>query len=80
MARFNLGNFLNKEVFNTREFKTVTNTITNFAGKFVNFGSTMMSNMLKLSNNVSNWLGSSYFPYIILGVGGIVVLWKLKII
>ena len=80
MARFNLGNFLNDNVFSKREFKDVTNTIGNFAGKFVNFGSTMMNNMLKLSTNVSNFMGTSYFPYIVLGVGGLIVLWKLKII
>ena len=40
----------------------------------------MATNMLKLTTNLSNWMGSSYFPYIILGIGGVIVLWKLKVI
>ena len=77
---FNLGNYLNDNVFNKKQFKDATNTIGNIGGKFLNFGSTMMNNMLKLSTNVSNWMGSSYFPFVILGVGGIVILWRLKIL
>ena len=80
MGKFNLGNYLNDNIFSKREFKDVTNTIGNIGGKFLNFGSTMMNNMLKLSTNVSNWMGSSYFPYIVLGIGGVIVLFKLKII
>ena len=77
---FNLGNYLNDNVFSRREFKGVTNSIGNIGGKFLNFGSTMMNNMLKLSTNVSNFMGQSYFPYLVLGIGSVVVLWKLKII
>ena len=77
---FNLGNYLNDHVFARSEFKDVTNTIGNISGKFLNFGSTMMNNMLKLSTNVNNWMGSSYFPYLVLGIGSVVILWKLKII
>ena len=80
MSRFNLGNYLQENVFSKREFKDVTNTIGNIGGKFLNFSSNMMTNMLKLSTNLSNWMGSSYFPYVILGIGSVVVLWKLKII
>ena len=77
---FNLGNYLNDNVFNQRQFKDVTNSIGNFGGKILNYGSTLASNMLKLSTNISNFMGQSYFPYIILGLGSIVVLWKLKVI
>ena len=80
MAKFNLGNYLQENVFSKNEFKQFTSGISNIAGRFVNFGSTMMNNMLKLSTNVSNFMGQSYFPYIILGLGSIVVLWKLKVI
>ena len=80
MAKFNLGNYLNDNVFSKREFKDVTNTIGNFGGKILNFGSTMASNMLKLTTNLSNWMGSSYFPIIIFSGVSLVVLWKLKII
>ena len=80
MSKFNLGDFLNKEVFSKREFKDVTNTIGNIGGKFLNFGSTMMNNMLKLSTNVSNFMGTSYFPIIVLSGASLIILWKLKVI
>ena len=80
MGKFNLGEFLNNEIFSKSEFKQITGGIANIGGKFLNFGSTIMNNMLKLSTNVSNWMGSSYFPYIVLGIGGVIVLFKLKII
>ena len=77
---FNLGNYLNENIFSRHEFKQFTGTIGSIGGRFVNFGSTMMNNMLKLSTNVSNFMGQSYFPYLVLGIGSVVVLWKLKII
>ena len=77
---FNLGNYLNDNVFSKREFKDVTNTIGNIGGKFLNFGSTMMNNMLKLSTNLSNWMGSSYFPIVLISGISLIVLWKLKVI
>ena len=80
MGKFNLGNYLQDNVFSRTEFKQITNSIGNIGGKFLNFGSTMMNNMLKLSTNVSNFMGQSYFPYLVLGIGSVVVLWKLKII
>ena len=80
MGKFNLGNYLNDNVFSKREFKEITGGISNIGGKFISFGSNMASNMLKLTTNISNWMGSSYFPYIVLGIGSIVVLWKLKVI
>ena len=49
MSKFNLGDFLNKEVFSKREFKDVTNTIGNIGGKFLNFGSTMMNKIAYIS-------------------------------
>ena len=80
MSRFNLGDFLNKEIFSKTEFKQFTGGISNIGGRLVNFGSTMMNNMLKLSTNISNFMGTSYFPYVILGIGGVIVLFKLKVI
>ena len=62
MAKFNLGNYLQENVFSKNEFKQFTSGIANIGGRFVNFGSTMMNNMLKLSTNVSNFMGQSYFP------------------
>ena len=80
MGKFNLGNYLNDNVFSKREFKEITGGIANIGGKFISFGSNMASNMLKLTTNISNFMGQSYFPYIILGIGGVIILFKLKII
>ena len=80
MAKFNLGNYLNDNIFSKNEFKQITSGIGNIAGRFVNFGSTMMTNMLKLSTNISNWMGSSYFPIVLISGISLIVLWKLKII
>ena len=80
MSRFNLGNYLQDNVFSKNEFKQFTNTIGNITGRFVNFGSTMMNNMLKLSTNISNWMGSSYFPIILISGTGLIILFKLKLI
>ena len=80
MGKFNLGNYLNDNVFSKREFKEITGGIANVGGRLVNYGSTMMNNMLKLSTNISNFMGQSYFPYIILGIGGVIILFKLKVI
>ena len=77
---FNLGNYLNDNVFNQRQFKDVTNTIGNFGGKILNYGSTLATNMLKLSSNLSNWMGSSYFPIILISGISLIVLFKLKVI
>ena len=80
MGKFNLGNYLNDNIFSKREFKDVTNTIGNISGKFLNFGSTMATNMLKLTTNLSNWMGSSYFPIILISGISLIVLFKLKVI
>ena len=80
MTKFNLGNFLNDEVFNKTEFKQFTRTIGSVTGQFIDYAKNMANNMLKLSTNLSNWMGSSYFPIIIFSGVSLVVLWKLKII
>ena len=80
MGKFNLGNYLQDNVFSRKEFKDITNTFANISGRVVNFGSTMMNNMLKMSTNLSSFMSTSYFPYIILGLGGVIILFKLKVI
>ena len=80
MAKFNLGDFLQDNVFSKREFKQITGGISNIGGRFISFGSTMMNNMLKLSTNLSNWMGSSLFPIILISGAGLIILWKLKVI
>ena len=69
MAKFNLGNYLQDNVFSKNEFKQITGGISNISGRIISFGSTMMNNMLKMSTNLSSFMSTSYFPYIILGLG-----------
>ena len=77
---FNLGNYLNDNVFNKREFKQFTSGIGTITGGFIDYAKNMATNMMKMSQNLSSFLSTSYFPYIVLGIGSIVVLWKLKVI
>ena len=80
MGKFNLGDFLNKEIFNKREFKQFTSGIANISGGIIDYAKNMATNMMKMSQNLSSFMSTSYFPYIILGLGGVIVLFKLKVI
>ena len=61
MAKFNLGNYLQDNVFSKNEFKQFTSGISNIGGRIVNFGSTMMNNMLKMSTNLSSFMSPHTF-------------------
>ena len=80
MTKFNLGNYLNDNIFSKREFKQITGPIGSVAGGFVDYAKNMTTNLMKMSQNLSSFLSTSYFPYIVLGIGSVVILWKLKII
>ena len=80
MAKFNLGNYLNDNVFNKREFKQFTSGIANIGGGIIDYAKNMATNMMKMSQNLSSFMSTSYFPYIILGIGGVFILFKLKVI
>ena len=59
-----------RDIFD-RDVKNVFNKIGNVAGGFLKLGESMMQNMMKLTNNLGNLMGSSIFPYLIV-VGGII--------
>ena len=80
MGKFNLGDFLNKEIFNQRQFKEITKGISTISGGIIDYAKNMATNMLKMSTNLSSFMSTSYFPYIILGIGGVFILFKLKVI
>ena len=80
MGKFNLGEFLNNEIFSKREFRQFTGTIGSVAGQFVDYAKNMTTNIMKMSQNLSSFMSTSYFPYVILAIGGIIILWKLKVI
>ena len=66
--------------FFEKDLKGVFSQIGNIGGKLFKYGETMLQNMMKMSNNLGNLMGSSVFPYIIICIGGIFVLFKLKMI
>ena len=80
MGKFNLGNYLNDNVFSKREFKQFTSGIGTITGGFIDYAKNMATNMMKMSQNLSSFMSTSYFPYVILGIGGVIVLFKLKVI
>ena len=69
-----------KDFFNDDKWKKIGYTISDGLGKFVNIGTGLMNNFMKLTSNVGDWMGSSYFPYILLVGGGIFIAYKLKMI
>ena len=80
MGRFNLGNYLQENVFSKNEFKQFTSSISTISGGIIDYAKNMATNMMKMSQNLSSFMSTSYFPYIVLGIGGVIVLFKLKVI
>ena len=80
MAKFNLGNYLNDNVFNKREFKQFTSGISNISGGIIDYAKNMATNMMKMSQNLSSFMSTSYFPIILISGAGLIILWKLKVI
>ena len=70
MGNTNSTNDKIKDFFN-KDVKDAFGKIGSVAGKFFKFGQGMMENMMKMSNNMSNLMGSSIFPYLIV-IGGII--------
>ena len=66
MGNTNSTNDKIKDFFN-KDLKNVFSKIGDIGGKFVQFGESMMQNMMKLGNNLGNLMGSSIFPYIVIG-------------
>ena len=58
--------------------KDIGYKIGEYTGKFANMGLGIMNNFMNLTNNVSNFMGTSYFPIILLCIGGVFVMYKLK--
>ena len=67
MGNTNSTNQKIKDFFNNSKIKDVFGKIGGVFGKFVSFGENMLNNMMKMSMNLSNLMGTSYFPYILIG-------------
>ena len=79
MGNTNSTNDKIKDFFN-RDVKNVFGKIGNFAGGFLKLGESMMQNMMKLSTNMSNLMGSSVFPYLIVAGGIIYIGFRTKML
>ena len=66
MGNTNSTNDKIKDFFN-KDLKSVFGKIGDIGGKFLQFGESMMQNMMKLGNNLGNLMGSSIFPYLVAG-------------
>ena len=66
MGNTNSTNDKIKDFFN-KDVKDAFGKIGSVAGKFFKLGESMMQNFMKMSTNMSNLMGSSIFPYIIIG-------------
>ena len=66
MGNTNSTNDKIKDFFN-KDVKNVFGKIGNFAGGFLKLAESMMQNMMKMTNNLGNLMGSSIFPYIVIG-------------
>ena len=80
MGNTNSTNQKIKDFFNNSKIKDVFGKIGGVFGKFVSFGENMLNNMMKMSMNLSNLMGTSYFPYILIGGVLIFVGIRLKLI
>ena len=67
MGNTNSTNQKIKDFFNSSKIKDVFGKIGGVFGKFVSFGENMLNNMMKMTMNLSNLMGTSYFPYILIG-------------
>ena len=67
MGNTNSTNQKIKDFFNSSKIKDVFGKIGNIFGSIGNYAQTMLTNMMKMSTNLSNFMGTSYFPYILIG-------------
>ena len=80
MGNTNSTNDKIKDFFNSGQLKNVFSKIGDIGGKFVQFGESMMQNMMKLGNNLGNLMGSSIFPYLIVAGGIIYIGFRTKML
>ena len=69
-----------RDFFNDSKLKDFGNKLGGFFGRVANYGENMMNNFMKISNNMSNFLSSNYFPYILIFCGSAFIAIRLKII
>ena len=69
-----------KDFFNNKIFNDIKNGFSSTLGKFVNYGTTMLDNMMKMSMNISSFASTPYFLYILLFGGAVFLAIRLRLI
>ena len=69
-----------KDFFNNKIFIDIKNGLSGTLGKIVNYGTTMLDNMMKLGMNASNFMSTPYFLYILIFAGVAFIAFRLKLI
>ena len=67
MGNTNSTNDKIRDFFNDSKLKDFGNRLGSYFGKFSNYAENMLNNMMKMSTNVSNFMSTSYLPYIVIG-------------
>ena len=80
MAKFNLGNFLNDNVFKTDTVKQFTSTIGGVFSKGMNLFDGLTSNILNMSKGLSSMISSPFLMPVLLCGAGIFIAIRLKMI
>ena len=80
MGNTNSTNDKIKDFFNDSKLKDFGNKLGGVFGKFGNYAENMMNNFMKMSNNMSNFMSSNYFPYILIFCGSAFIAIRLKLI
>ena len=80
MGNTNSTNDKIKDFFNDSKLKDIGYKLGGVFGKITTYGENMLNNIMKMSNNISNFMGSNYFPYILICCGFTFIAIRLKII
>ena len=77
---FNLGNYLNDNVFKTDTMHQITSGVGSILGKGMNLFDGLTSNILNMSKGLSSMLSSPFLMPLLLCGAGIFIAIRLKVI
>ena len=71
MGNTNSTNDKIKDFFNDIKLKDFGGKIGNYFGKIGSYAENILNNFMKMSNNISSFVSTSYFPYILIFCGSV---------
>ena len=77
---FNLGNYLNDNVFKIGPIKDITNLFGQIGNTGLNLFQSLSSNLMNISKGVGNLLNSSFLLPVLLIGSGLFIMIRLKVI